>query len=148
MLDLEGVLVYLSRPSPRCGRMPRPYAQQFVDECSILFDEVYMNTCASEENALHALKEEFRITSFGIHEYQGGHRYQKARDYEKFENSRIIHVEDGISKVEYARIKELGHHYLPIKSWGLFLSEVEREKDNLLLGILDQISLIIGKQNA
>lgn len=146
MLDLEGVLVYFGalRMSRIGTRDPRPYAQQFVDECSNLFDEIYMNTCVRRNDALETLRDEFGVTNFKVHDYNGGHKYMKARDYEKFENSRIIHVEDGISLVEKQRILELGHHYIPVKSWGMFLSEEERANDRELLRVLDEIKTIIN----
>jgi len=148
MLDLEGTLVYLNRPSLRSGRDPRPYAQQFVDKCSELFDQIYMNTCANEETTVRTLEEEFGITSFRYHNWMRLGPYQKANGYDSFIDSRIIHVEDGISQIEKERIKELGHHYISVRSWGLFLSKEERVKDRELLRVLDEIKKILGKQNA
>jgi hypothetical protein len=146
MLDLEGVLIATAIPKKKyvnegLGYGVRPNAQFFVNEVCKIFDSIYLNTCAREDQALPIVKSVFNAPNIGYYDWNRASVSGKAWGYEKFKNCKLIHVEDGSPENREAkRIIQLGHTYIPIKSWSIEDAYVKKIKDDEeLLKVLELI---------
>jgi hypothetical protein len=153
MLDLEGVLIATARPPSkhliRNDYGIRSYAHQFINESLELFDQIYLNTCVSEKNALRIMQDIFNISEIKYFNWDRGSPLGKTSDYAKFSNDILIHVEDESPQNKEAQYCiKLGHTYLSIKGWypyHAWLPEYEefRKTDTELLITLEKIKKLL-----
>lgn len=145
MLDLEGVLIYAAsafiRPLPHKLNAKRNFAQEFVDECRLLFDKIYMNTLVSERWTKEIMENHFNLFDF---EYWPA-RSNKTENYESLIGHTVIHVEDGINDEQEAEIKRLGFHYIPVRSLVDYLkgAKYDPADDMELKNALEEIKKIL-----
>ncbi len=154
MLDLEGVLIATSIP-PYNHLMKRdfgirPYAKEFVEETSKLFDNIYLVTCVEERRAMSILKENFPIFQIEFYHWNKSSKYGKTTGYDRFLGNTLIHVEDeSLLNKEAKHCSSLGFDYVsvrgwyPYHAWGKDNSSF-RSSDKELLVALDKIKDILG----
>lgn len=155
MLDLEGVVFGTdNKDNFKNPANIRPYAQFFLDEVDKLFDEFYLNTCVKNRDtpisysAQYIMEKFFSKTNYKYYEWNK--REGKISNYHLFENTTIIHLEDGIGSKGQEQINKTKHHYIPIKHWGLYHAynpnaELKREEVFGLLESLEKIKKIMKK---
>jgi len=142
MLDLEGVLIVVSRPLQEGNYLPRPHSQEFVNECHQLFDQLYLNTLVTEDRALKIMRDVYGTEKFKFWPHFEM-PYGKMTGYERFRDDTLIHIEDGsVENSEAQRCIELGQTYIPISHWG-FEAAIAGRNDNELPRILNQVKEIL-----
>ena len=145
MLDLEGVLIATAIPPPKRHANKdyglRPNAHQFMEDSFLLFDQVYLNTCVRKEKALEIMQDIFNTGRALYYTWDKTSQFGKASGYEKFYDSKIIHIEDEPSKNKEAkRIIGLGHTYISVPTWTCYDAYVKNDKtDVVLLNVINTI---------
>lgn len=155
MLDLEGTIIGTDKIKQfKNPANLRPYAQYFLEEIETLFDDFYLNTVISNKRtkisygAQEIMKTFFGKTNYKY--YDWSRRDGKIANYNSFQDTTIIHIEDGIGKLGQKEIDETHHIYLPIMHWGLpqiYGKDNELIKKEVfgLIYVLENIKAIIKK---
>ena len=140
MLDLEGTVV-TRLPGPGMEDSDdyqiRPHTKKFLEECLVLFDEVYLNTSVKERGATPLMKK------IGFKDYKIWAWYDmgrsKAAGYDKLKGNRIVQVDDNLDEGVVSVLESMGGKYIKIKGY-----YKEDKTDQSLLEVLDEIKSFLA----
>lgn len=140
MLDLEGTVV-TSLPGPGMEHSDdyhiRPYTKEFLEECAVLFDEIYLNTSVKEKGISPVMKK------IGFKDYKIWAWYDmgrsKAAGYNKLKGNRIVQVDDNLDEGVVSILENMGGKYIKISGY-----YIDNKDDKCLMDVLDEIKRFLA----